>query len=93
VRVRGVDYRDELIRRDRITERMNGRGVRPWLPQLVLDPGYVYVVTRFMTLDVPPGSPRRVCWRCVPDLLRACDGHASVDWEEAPPAADDRRPR
>src|SRR4051812_25522904 len=93
VAMHGVEFRGEPTKRGPITSIMNGLGVRPWLPQLILEPGWIYVVTRLMTLSTPPGQPRRCCWRCVPDLLEACDGHASVDWEEAPPAADERCPR
>src|SRR4051794_34784314 len=89
----GVDFTHEPIKRGPITSIHNGRGVRPWLPQLVLDPGYVYLVARLMTLYTPPGIPRRVCRRCVPALLEACDGHASVEWDEAAPAPDARCPR
>ena len=86
-------YSNDAVRRGPITSIMNGRGVRPWLPQLVLEPGYVYVVTKRMTLNTPMGTPQRACRWCVLDLLEACDGHADVDWEERRPASDELCPR
>ena len=66
--MRGVDHRDEPIRRGPVTYRFNGRGVRPWLPAVIVGPGRVDVVTTLATLSTSQGHPRRVCWRCVPGL-------------------------
>jgi hypothetical protein len=72
--VRGVDVTNQADRRGPITSVHNGRGVRPWLPELNLDPGYVSVVTKLRTLYSRHGQPRRVCWRYVSGLLEARAG-------------------
>jgi len=77
-----------VTKRGPITRIHNGRGVRPWLPELVCDPGYVYLVAPAMTLDRPQGPARRVCWRCVVGVVDHVEGHASVDWEDAPAAGE-----
>ena len=58
------DYTNREDRRGPLTYRHNGRGARAWLPELIADPGWVYLVSS------PQGSEQRwVCWRS--DRLRA----------------------
>ena len=38
------DYTNQETRRGPLTYRHNGRGVRGWLPELIADPGWVYLV-------------------------------------------------
>jgi len=87
------DHTGAVTKRGPITQSMNGRGVRPWLPELVCDPGHVYLVAEAMTMYRPQGPARRVCSRCVASVMDHFEGHASVEWEDAPPDPDERCPR
>jgi len=87
------DHTNQAIKRGPVTRIRTGRGVRPWLPEVIGEPGWVSVVTRLPTLYAPPGPARRVCWRCMSALLERHEGHASVEWEDAPPAEGERCPR
>jgi hypothetical protein len=87
------DHTHAVITRGPITRIFNGRGLRPWLPEVVCAPGWVYRVTRRPTVSRSRGLALRVCWRCVTALLEHHDGHASVAWEDEPPAPDARCPR
>jgi len=79
------DYTNREDRRGPLTSRHNGRGARAWLPELIADPGWVYLVSS------PQGSAqRRVCWRCVVSLSDAHEGRARVFWQDDPPADDER---
>ena len=68
-------------------------GVRPWLPEVIVEPGWISVVARLPTRYAPQGPVCRVCWRCVPGLLERHEGHAAVAWEENPSTPDARCPR
>jgi len=87
------DHTGAISKRGPITQTFNGRGVRPWLPAFVGDPGCVYPVAAAMSLYRPQGPSRRVCWRCVAGVMDHVDGHAATTWEDAPPAAGERCPR
>jgi len=79
------DYTNREDRRGPLTSRHNGRGARAWLPEVIADPGWVYLVSS------PQGSAqRRVCWCCVLSLSDAHEGRARVFWQEAPPSVDER---
>jgi len=72
----------EPARRGPITYRFNGRGARPWLPEMTCEPGWVYLSGH------PP--PRRLCWRCAVQVSAIGEGKVPLFWEEGPPADDDR---
>jgi len=79
------DHTNQAIKRGPVTRIRTGRGVRPWLPEVIGEPGWVSVVTRLPTLYAPPGPARRVCWRCVRPLDEHDGGHTMVWCEDAPP--------
>src|SRR5688572_2086647 len=85
-----VDHTNAISKRGPITRINNGRGVRPWLPPVIVEPGWVYVVTKMPTMYKPQGIAVRCCWRCVYGMLERYEGHAAVEWEAEPPASGDR---
>jgi excisionase family DNA binding protein len=74
----------ESITHGPVTYTYNGRGVRPWLPEMTAEPGWVYRVSPPMTNTHTP-----MCWRCAVEVSAQHEGQARVFWEEDPPSAEE----
>lgn len=68
-----------------ITWIFDGKGTKPWLARISLEPGWVY---RFAVgLD---NSEREVCWRCAVDLERKSGGLGRLTYQDEPPLSIDQ---
>ncbi len=76
-----VDLSHLTTRRGPIASARNGRGSKPWLPQMTCDPGWVYLSGH---------EKRRLCWRCAVQVSAIGEGKLPLFWEEGPPAAEER---
>ena len=62
----------------------NGRGSKPWLPEMRCDSGWVYLSGH---------EKRRLCWRCAVQVSALGEGKVPLFWEDGPPAEGERCPR
>lgn len=83
--MREADLSFGASQRGPITYVMNGKGIHPWLPELITAPGWTYLVSSPMGNEQTP-----LCWRCVPALHKLHDGRERIEWRDAVPGPDDR---